>query len=255
MLHESPRQHGLARVRWRLQDLPQALGWLTGCSVSGVLGVLRRLHFSRKQAMRWVHSPDPDYARKRRALVEAYWHAVEVPATCVLVFLDEVTYYRRPSLAPCYHPQGASLPHVPDSTRYNTQTRIVAALDGWSGQVTYWQRSEIGQTQLVGFYHHLRRVYPQAETLYVVQDNWPVHKLPAVQAVMQAEHLTPVFLPTYASWLNPIEKLWRWLRQNVLHAHPLADDLDQLRAQVAGFLDQFVAGSDALLRYTGLLPI
>ncbi len=231
-----------------------ALAWLAHYSASGVLGVLQELGFSRKQAMLWVASPDPEYDRKRRRIVNAFWQAVNAPTTCVLVFLDEVTYYRRPTLAPCYHERGATLPHVATPTGYNTQTRIVAALNGWSGQVTYWQRSQIGQAQLVGFYHALRQAYPHAAPLYVVQDNWPVHKLPEVAAAMQAEGLTPVFLPTYASWLNPIEKLWRWLKQDVLHAHPFADALDRLRQAVRDFLDQFATGSEALLHYTGLLP-
>lgn len=255
VLHTSPHQHGLARARWRLQDLPVAVAWLAQHSVSGVLKALTHLGFSRKQAMLWVHSPDPEYDRKRRTLINAFWQAGNGPATCSLVFLDEVTYYRRPTLAPCYHERGAVLPHVATATAYNTQTRIVAALNGWSGQVTYWQRSQIGQAELCGFYRHLRQVYPHAQPLYVVQDNWPVHKLPAVQAVMQDEGLTPLFLPTYASWLNPIEKLWRWLKQDVLHAHPFAEALDQLRQAVCNFLDQFTLGSEALLRYTGLLPI
>ncbi|MCB8937396.1 MAG: transposase [Ardenticatenaceae bacterium] len=62
-------------------------------------------------------------------------------------------------------------------------------------------------------------------------------------------------LPTYASWLNPIEKLWRWLKQEVLHLHRFSDDWPELREVVASFLDQFATGSDALLRYVGLLPI
>lgn len=60
-------------------------------------------------------------------------------------------------------------------------------------------------------------------------------------------------LPTYAPWTNPVEKLWRWLKQNVLHLHRLAHDLTELRRQVAAFLDQFALGSHALLRYVGLL--
>jgi len=99
-----------------------------------------------------------------------------------------------------------------------------------------------------------RWVYPQAKKIYLVQDNWPTHKLPNVLAAAQEQHLTPLFLPTYASWLNPIEKLWRWLKQQVLHLHPLADDLAQLRDQVCNFLNQFAVDSDALLRYVGLLP-
>jgi len=47
--------------------------------------------------------------------------------------------------------------------------------------------------------------------------------------------------------------LWRWLRQEVLHLHSLANRLEQLRALVRAFLDRFQNGSDDLLRYVGLL--
>ena len=72
----------------------------------------------------------------------------------------------------------------------------------------------------------------------------------ALQGWPQVE---PVWLPTYAPWLNPIEKLWRWLRQDVLHLHRLADDWKALRQRVRAFLDQFAQGSQRLLEYVGLL--
>ncbi len=59
-------------------------------------------------------------------------------------------------------------------------------------------------------------------------------------------------LPTYASWANPIEKLWRMLRQELLHLHPLAENLVGLRGAIDHFLDRFAAGSPALLCYVGL---
>ena len=62
-----------------------------------------------------------------------------------------------------------------------------------------------------------------------------------------------MWLPTYAPWLNPIEKLWRWLRQDQLYVHRLAQDWSVLRQRVNAFFDQFAAGSHALLRYVGLL--
>jgi transposase len=61
-----------------------------------------------------------------------------------------------------------------------------------------------------------------------------------------------ITLPTYAPWLNPIEKLWRKFRQEVDYLHPLADDWQRLRERVQAFFDQFTHGSAALLRYVGL---
>jgi DDE superfamily endonuclease len=128
----------------------------------------------------------------------------------------------------------------------------VAALNGWTAQVTYLQRSRIGLHALRDFCAHLRAAYPNAQRVYVVLDNWPLHHSATVVAAMQAHALTPLFLPTYASWLNPIEKLWRWLRQDVLHLHRHAHQLEHLRQLVTQFLDQFASGSHALLRYVGL---
>ena len=85
-------------------------------------------------------------------------------------------------------------------------------------------------------------------------DNWSIHHHDDVLATLrQVPRLEPVWLPTYAPWLNPIEQLWRWLRRDVLKGHRFADDWTQLRQQVNAFLDQFAHASPALLRAVGLV--
>jgi len=253
LLHQSPRRYGVSRTRWRLQDVGKALKWLEGCSEPGIYKILKRLGFSRKRAMNFIHSPDPDYHRKWKAILQAFEEAVNYPDEVVFVFLDEFSYYRQPTLACAYHATGKTLPHACQVVRSNTRTRLIAVLNGLTGKVIYLQRSKIGVQALQEFYQQVRAEYPHAKTIYVVQDNWPVHKLPEVMQSMQDNHVTPLFLPTYASWLNPIEKLWHWLKQDILHLHTLASDLGTLRSQVRDFLDGFAAGSDPLLRYVGLL--
>lgn len=253
MLHQSPRQYGLSRTRWRLQDVGRALRWLEGCSEPGIYKILKRLGFSRKRAMNFIHSPDPEYHSKWKAILQAFTDAVNHPEEVVIVFLDEFSYYRQATLADAYHETGHTQPYAFQVARSNTRTRLLAILNGLTGKVTYLQRSKIGSLALQDFYALVRTAYPEAKRIYVVQDNWPVHKLPEVLQAMQEHALTPLFLPTYASWLNPIEKLWRWLKQDVLHLHTLANDLHTLRAQVCGFLNSFACGSDPLLCYVGLL--
>src|SRR5262249_33690573 len=83
--------------------------------------------------------------------------------------------------------------------------------------------------------------------LYVIQNNWSIHRHPDVlEALKGWPQIEPVWLPTYAPWLNPIEKLRRWLRQDVLNLHRLTDDWQALRERVRAFLDQFKDGSQRL---------
>jgi hypothetical protein len=104
----------------------------------------------------------------------------------------------------------------------------------------YRRASKITIATLVQFFQDLRAAYPQAQRIYVVMDNWPVHIHPDVLIALEKQetrHLRPlppswpetpsakaakkwghlhlpiqlIPLPTYASWCNPIEKpgaLW-----------------------------------------------
>jgi transposase len=107
---------------------------------------------------------------------------------------------------------------------------------------------------LAAFYTRLRAAYPEADRIYLVQDNWPIHFWPEVEHAASQAGIKMVRLPTYAPWLNPIEKLWRKLKQEVLHLHRWRDDWSALQQRVLNFLESFSAGSAELLYYVGLLP-
>ena len=59
-------------------------------------------------------------------------------------------------------------------------------------------------------------------------------------------------LPTYAPWNNPIEKLWRLLKQDVLHLHRYEDEWTGLKQRVHQELEKYVQPTTDLLRYVGL---
>ena len=241
--------------------------------------LLKRLKISYKRSRDYLHSPDPHYDAKTAWIAQHLEKASQDPERWPFFYFDEVSYSRQPSRARAYEAQGSVQPLARRSYRSDSAFRVLAALNAFTGQVTYRQRSKTNLPCLTGFWYDLRSVYPTAERLYIVLDNWPVHFHPDVLAPLTDQHFPfPVHLshiwsglpskrarfddlpiqllqlPTYASWLNPIEKLWRWLKQDQLHLHRLADDWHQLRDQVARFRDQFAEPSPALLRYTVLLP-
>jgi transposase len=253
LLHEPPYQHGISRTRWRLQDVGRALHWLQGYSDVGIYKVLKRLGFSKKQALNFIHSPDPNYRFKWQRILAAYQEALENPETVVLLFQDELTYYRRARLKQRWQKQGATAKRHYQATGSNTKARITATLNALTGQVLFLQRSKVGRRELAAFYAQVRQAYPTATRIYLVQDNWPVHRHPDVMDALEQQQLTPLFLPTYASWLNPIEKLWRWLRQDVLHDHDEAKNFKRLRQRVIDWLAQFADRSLEILHYVGIL--
>jgi transposase len=252
LVHQAPALHGLATARWRLEDLRTVVPALAAYTLAGLSQLLRRLRVRRKRGRLAVHSPDLAYERKLAWIGRGLALARAAPATVRLLYADEFSLYRQPTLAARY----AAVGHEPLarlSHRSNTRQRYAGALDAVSGQVVWTTARKLGVRALQAFLRALRAAYP-TEMLLLVWDNWPVHQHPDVLATAAALEIQLLWLPTYAPWTNPIEKLWRWLKQTLLHHHRLADGWAELLTAVAQFLDQFAHSSPALLRYVGLLP-
>jgi len=205
------------------------------------------------QVQQW--SPDPEYESKVSFLCACLRQVARQPEQQALVFLDEMGYHRWPVPAADWCPDAPEPP--PQAQRggsNNRQWRIIGALNALTGRVDYLDGYIVGRQKVIAMYQRLDQVYANFDHLYVVQDNWSIHTHPEVmEALTHLPRIEPVWLPTYAPWLNPIEKLWRWLRQDVLKLHRLADDWTELQRRVTAFLNQFASGSLDLLRYVGLL--
>ena len=240
--------------RWSLRAIQATVPWLHDLTLSGVWRVLQRYDLQLRGARLQQYSPDAAYAAKEAHLLACLREAGQPPDTVALVFLDEMRYYRWPDAAPVWAPAAPAVcPVAQRAGPNNKQWRVVGALNALTGRVDYLENYVVGRAQLIRFYRQLDQAYGGVARLYVAQDNWSIHRHPDVeQALAGLPRIAPVWLPTYAPWLNPIEKLWRWLRQDQLYVHRLAHDWATLRQHVNGFLDQFAAGSDALLHYVGL---
>jgi hypothetical protein len=281
-VHQRPEAYGIERSRWTLDDIHQVCDWLRLDSLGGLSRLLKRLGLSWKRARDYIHSPDPDYLEKLAEIAVFIDRARTSHGSIALLYLDELTFYRQPTLFQAYEERGHLQPLARRSQRTNTATRVVAALNVMDGRVHYRRGSKIGLRELVAFYREIRQAYAEAERIYVVQDNNPMHFHPDVLVALEKqENHWPLYkppnwcseasakasrqwgqlqlpiqlvpLPTYAPWTNPVEKLWRKLKQEYLHLHRLADRLDELRGGVDRFLDQFANGSLALLHYVGIL--
>jgi len=202
-----------------------------------------------------------------------------------LFYLDESSYSLHPTNADSWSPSGKQ-PTARRGACDREHSRLLAAMDAETGRLFYRQQESFDREDLQDLYREMVEANDEEclaeERLWVVQDNAPFHFHPDVLSLLEPqvwprahpnfEYPRPptwpnpmeaarssgelsvqlVPLPTYASWLNPIERLWRWLKQEVLHLHPHAGNWSRLKQGVRDFLDRFTDGSPALLQYTGL---
>ena len=254
LVGQRPERFGHVQSRWWLDGVRQSLPWLAGCCLATVWRTLRRSHLSYKRGRRYVHSPDPLYAAKLATIGYVQQRAQAEPEQIVVLYEDELTYHRRPSLGYAYVPTGSDAPRADQGWGSDTLRRIAACLNVATGQLHSQQRAHWTVAALTRFLQLVDAAYPAAQRLYVALDNWPVHFHPQLRATLATTtKIRLLRLPTYAPWTNPVERVWRKLTQEALHLHRHTDDWPGLCAGVQAWLDDAQHPSEALLRYTGLL--
>jgi transposase len=253
-VQQRPEAFGQTRSRWSLTLLRETVTALSGLSVSGVWRVLRRLDIRYKRGREYVHSPDPEYAAKMARVAVLVAEARESNGRIVVVFEDELTFYRRPSVNRAYARVGAQQAKVNQGHGPNSKSRLASFLNCVTGECFTWQRSAFTKATLKRFYKALAARYPDADVIYVIQDNWPVHFLPDIVEAAAKVGVELVRLPTYAPWTNPVEKIWLNLKRELLHHHPFPDNWPGLKHAVNDWLSRLDQPSPELLRSVGLLP-
>jgi DDE superfamily endonuclease len=242
--------------RWSVRTIRASVDALADSRRSGVWRLLQRLHVHRRPLRAHRYSPDPDDAAKvahRQRCVRA---AVRWPQEVVLRCLDEMGSSRWPVVAPDWQTRtpGATAPQVHTAGPTNRQQRVSGALNALTAQVEYRDNDLVGRTPVSAFYRLRDQVYAPAQRIDGVPDTWSIHHHADLATTLrQLPRIEPLWLPTSAPWLTPIEQLVHGLRRDVLTGHRLADDWSHLRQHVNAFLAQFAHGSAALLHTVDLV--
>jgi putative transposase len=254
VVHRAPRLFGLPRTRWTLALLRAVVPWLAPVSLVTVWHLLKRAKLVYKRGRRAVHSPDPAYDRRVARIAQIHALAARAPDRVVVLYQDELTYYRRPTVGYAYARQGSADPPADQGQGSNTRRRIASLLNAATGVTHSWQRASFDRHTWIRLVRAAAACYPAAQWVYVIVDNWPVHHHPEVRRAFRGTKVRLIYLPTYSPWLNPVEKFWRWLYQDVLHQHEWVNAWTHLQEEVQAWLDQWTEPAPELLRYVGLQP-
>lgn len=212
--------YGGKRTTWTLRSIKEYLLSTYDVCLSTIHYALRQHALHLKRSAHRQRSPDPEYRKKVRNIEQCKAQVLKEADKFAMVAMDELSLHRLPTLARTYAARGSDPPKQGQGTTDCTRT-IFGAVNYFTGQCHFRQTYNGAAQYLVCFLKQLLEEYPTRH-LFLVMDNWPVHKGEKAQVFFQThkERLTIVPLPTYAPFLNPQEKVWKTLRSHVSHNHP-----------------------------------
>lgn len=175
----------------------------------------------------WLHSPDPQFEAKVRAICELY---VNPPHGAVVLSIDEKTGVQaRSDRYPIHTSARRDVRREFEYARNGTGT-LIAAFNVGTGEVfgRCYRRTAQGVSR---FLDEVAEKHPTGD-VYVIWDNLNVHKGELIDAFAkrQGGRFHFVYTPLHASWVNQVEIWFSILQRRVLRHGSFASTADVLAA-------------------------
>jgi len=116
---------------------------------------------------------------------------------------------------------------------------IIGAVAPATGAVTAAFISSLTARVFLAFLKTILNVYRDARKIYLVIDNARAHHAKLLQQFLKlvAWKLELIFLPPYSPDLNPIEDLWKMMREKVTH-NTYFEHFDEMIMELRKFLEK-----------------
>ena len=180
-------------------------------------------------------SPDPQLVEKIRDVVGLY---VTPPNNAVVFSVDEKSQIQALQRAQPILPMDFGQPErrTHNYLRHGTLD-LFAALNVATGEVLTRCTAQHRAQDFVAFLRDIDASVEPALDIHVVLDNLSAHKAPAVQRWLVRHPRVHVhFTPTYASWLNLVERFFGLLTEKALKRGSHTS-IAQLRAAILAYVD------------------
>ena len=208
LLKQAPSAYGWCRTRWSCATLAAQLKVQRGIQVSTATTrrLLHQLGWVWKRAKLIARDDDPQRIAK---LARIRFCLENLAQKAVLIFADELDIHLLPKVGYQWMPKGEVVEIV--TPGQNQKRYLAAALDHLSGYVISCVGERKTALLFIELLKTLEAAYPAAthRRLYVVVDNYRIHKAKAVvQWLAEHPRIELLLLPTYCPKANPIERVF-----------------------------------------------
>jgi putative transposase len=198
-------------THWSARSLAAA----TGISKSTVHRWLQTFSLQPHRQKHFKLSTDPFFVEKVRDIVGLY---LNPPENAVVLCVDEKTQIQALDRTQPLLPMGLGYVEgvTHDDIRHGTTT-LFAALDVATGAVIAECKPRHRHQEFFGFLRRIDKEVPKDLELHLIVDNYCTHKHANVKAwLAQRPRFHVHDTPTYASWLNQVERWFGLITQKAI---------------------------------------
>ncbi|MGJ0626431.1 IS630 family transposase [Xenorhabdus bovienii] len=188
--------------------------WQIAFTVGGMTKWLHRQGFSYKKPMGIPHKFDVD---KQQQFIEVYNALKDGPGQHEpILFIDAVHPTQSTKLSYGWMKAGKKHVKVVATTGSRTRLNIMGALNLQRIEETIIREyPTINERSVAYFFGAIRETYPISQKLHIILDGAGYHRTNLVKDIAEVFNIELHYLPPYSPNLNPIERLWKYVNEQV----------------------------------------
>lgn len=122
---------------------------------------------------------------------------------------------------------------IPSNTG-RLRLNLTGALDVISQKVIIQSDQTLNADATVNFFRKIEEAYPDKDKVHIFCDNARYYKNQLVQEYLRTSKIQLHHLPPYSPNLNPIERLWKWMKERVIY-NTYYSEFEEFKYAIFGF--------------------
>jgi transposase len=204
--------------------------WSVTYSVPGMRNWLQRYGFSYKKPALVPGKADEQQQREWMAYYEKMKQ--NLPSEETICFMDGV--HPTHNVQPAYGwIQKGVRKEVPANTG-RSRINLSGVLDVINHKVLIQEDKMLNAEATISFFRKIEAAYPGKKKVHIFCDNAGYYRNKAVTEYLHNSKIKLHFLPPYSPNLNPIERLWKWMKERVIY-NTYYREFEDFKLAVFGF--------------------
>lgn len=115
-----------------------------------------------------------------------------------------------------------------------SRLNLSGVIDVISHDILIQEDFTLDAASTIRFFQKIEKAYPSKQRIHVFCDNAPYYRNKAVKQYLEGSKIVLHFLPPYSPNLNPIERLWKWMKERVIY-NTYYEHFEDFKGAILGF--------------------